>query len=133
MVHDEAIAMGKLSRLRRTGSSEDERRERGFRAWKERAKESIGSAMDAQKGMIAYQAAARMRSDPEILARWRGYCGAEDDPSIDYEHPCVKIEYICCDIDRLTLAVEDGGRFVEETGCDRDTFFAYYDQSASEP
>ena len=122
--------MGKLSRLKRTGSSEDVRREKGFRAWKERTKESISSAMDSQKGMIAYQAAAKMRSDPEILARWKGYCGSEE---IDYEDPCVNIEYICCDIDRLALAVEDGERFLEETGCDREVFMAYYDQSAEEP
>lgn len=125
--------MGRLSRLRRTGESEDVRREKGFKAWKERTRESITSAIDGQKGVIAYQAAAKMRSDPKILARWREYTGAEDDASIDYEHPCVKIEWICCDIDRLTLAVEDGQRFLDETGCDWETFMAYYDQSSPEP
>ncbi len=79
------------------------------------------------------QTAMRLRSDPRILDRWMGYTGAVTAGAIDYSDPCVMIEFIACDPSMLNLAATDGEAFVEETGCDREVFMAYYDQSAEKP
>lgn len=82
---------------------------------------------------VRMQTAMRMRSDPRILERWMAFTGAEDPDGIDYDDPCVQIEYLACDPTLHNLAGRDGKAFVERTGCDEATFMRYYDQSAEKP
>ena len=117
--------MGKLSRLKRVGNSP--------RNPVSRLREAVKDRMDNLSDDIVAQVAVRLRSDPRYLARWREYSGAEDDQHIDYGNPCVEIEFMACDPSLLGLAARDGERFLEETGCDRETFMRYYDQSAENP
>lgn len=129
--------MGKLSRLRRLGKGEDERREEAVTARLKNPlsalKGYVTEKMDGISDDVIAQTAVRLRSDPRYLARWREYSGAEDDEGIDYSHPCVEIEFMACDPSLLSLAARDGERFLAETGCDRETFMRYYDQSAESP
>lgn len=71
------------------------------------------------------RAAMAIRTDPRILRRWMGYTGAERPEDIDYSNPCVQIEFLACDPAVLAIA-EDAERFIEETGCDRETFLRHY-------
>ena len=96
-------------------------------------KERIRGEIEPMADEIVTRTALRMRSDPRILARWMGYTGADEPSGIDYANPCVMIEFFACDPQMLTLAATDGESFVRETGCDRETFFAYYDQSSERP
>lgn len=100
--------------------------------------------LDAVKGKVSEgterirddvltKAALRLRSDPRMLERWRSYTGAETDQDIDYDDPCVQIEFICCDPSMLMLAAGDGPKFMARTGCDPEVFLRYYDQSAESP
>jgi|GEM_PF-3919760 len=125
--------MGKLSRTKVLGTTEDERKEKGFGAWKERMSASIHASIDLKKDQIAAQTAIRLRSDKRILQRWMDYCGVSDPSEIDYSDPCVHIEWVCCETDMLMLATEDGEKFLAMTGCDRDVFMKYFDQSAAKP
>lgn len=125
--------MGKLSRLKRLKKDEDERRSSAFLHPLATFKGYVSDKIDGISDDVIAQTAIRLRSDPRYLARWREYSGAEDDQHIDYGNPCVEIEYMACDPSLLGLAARDGERFLAETGCDRETFYAYYDQSAEDP
>lgn len=125
--------MGKLSRLKRLKKDDEERRSSALLHPVSTLKGYVSDRMDGIADDVIAQVAVRLRSDPRYLARWREYSGAEDDQHIDYENPCVEIEYMACDPSLLGLAARDGERFVEETGCDRETFMRYYDQSAESP
>lgn len=116
-----------------TGSSEEERKESGFRAWKKRTSDSIHNAIDDKKETIVAQSTIRMRNDKRVLQAWREYSHAHQDSEIDYDNPCVHIEWVCCDLDMLMLATSDGEKFLQQTDCDRETFMKYYDQSAAKP
>lgn len=128
--------MGKRSRLKNLGKGEDERKAGGLKARLRPVsalKELVGERIDGVADDVIAQTAVRLRSDPRYLARWREYTGAEDDDHIDYSDPCVEIEFMACDPSLLGLAARDGERFLAETGCDRETFMRYYDQSAESP
>lgn len=125
--------MGKLSRLKRLNKNEDERRSSALLHPISALKGYVSDKMDGVSDDIIAQVAVRLRSDPRYLARWREYSGAEDDQHIDYGNPCVEIEFMACDPSLLGLAARDGERFIEETGCDRETFMRYYDQSCPNP
>lgn len=127
------MEMGKRSRQKALGSTEEERKESGFKAWKERMSGRVHEALDGKKDMIHMQTAARMRGDKRILGAWMEYSGVTDVADIDYANPCVHIEWTCCELDLLMLATSDGERFLQETDCDRETFMRYYDQSAEKP
>lgn len=120
--------MGKLSRFKRLGAPE-ERKDGAL----SRMKARISDSFEGKKSQIHAMTAARMRSDKRVLERWMQYSGVEDPSEIDYENPCVRIEYVCCEMDLLMMAIEDGQRFLDETGCDDETFMRYYDQSAEAP
>ena len=122
--------MGKLSRLKK---DEEERKASASLHPLSTLKGYVSDKMDGISDDIIAQVAVRLRSDPRYLARWREYSGAEDDQHIDYANPCVEIEYMACDPSLLGLAARDGERFIEETGCDRETFYSYYDQSCPNP
>lgn len=96
-------------------------------------KDAVRGEVDGIADDARAQTAMRLRSDPRILERWMGYTGADTEDAIDYADPCVMIEFIACDPSMLNLAAEDGEQFVRETGCDRDVFMRYYDQSADKP
>lgn len=74
---------------------------------------------------IADDAAMRIRMDGRILRRWMDYSGAETPAGIDYSNPCVYIEWCAADLAVLNMA-EDAEKFIERTGCDRETFMRYY-------
>lgn len=76
--------------------------------------------------------AMQIRTDPRILARWMGYTGASSPEEIDYSDPCVFIEWCAADLSVLASA-EDPDRFVERTGCDRETFMRYYWPGGQDP
>lgn len=101
--------------------------------WKDKVSEKVTYSLDGKKDMIRAQTILRMRSDKRVLERWMEYSGVEDPSQIDYENPCVHIEWVCCDVDLLMLAAEDGAAFLNETDCDHETFMRYYDQSAEKP
>lgn len=96
---------------------------------KARVKEGAESIADD----VQMQTAMRLRSDKRMLARWMEYSGTDDPELIDYNDPCVQIEYLACDPHLHNLAGRDGAAFVEQTGCDRETFMRYYDQTAEQP
>ncbi len=129
--------MGKRSRLLRLKRDEEERREKGrmdaYLHPLSYLKGYVAEKIDGVSDDVIAQTAVRLRSDPRYLARWREYSGAEDDDHIDYANPCVEIEFMACDPSLLGLAARDGERFLAETGCDRETFMRYYDQSAEAP
>lgn len=102
---------------------------RGFREFRKAVRDEI----DGKADDIRAQAAARVRSDPRILESWMGYCGADCVAGIDYANPCVEIEWWAADPSLHMLAAMDGEAFLERTGCDRETFMRYYDQSAFMP
>ena len=91
----------------------------------EYAKEVKRQMEDGLSDQVVSQAAARLRTDPRIVARWLDYTGAEDYEGIDWTNPCVYIEWSACDITLMSL-VDDADAFVEATGCDRETFMRYY-------
>lgn len=74
---------------------------------------------------IRDQTMLRLRSDPRILARWMGYCGVEKAEDVDYDNPCVFIEWCACDPSILELT-DDPDAFVEATGCDREVFLLHF-------
>lgn len=75
---------------------------------------------------VTNQITLRLRSHPDMLARWRGYCGVETDEEIDYDNPEVLIEWWACDPEIYALA-DDPDAFIGRTGCDRETYMRLYD------
>lgn len=88
-------------------------------------KKTLDSLDAATVERIRDQTMLRLRSDPRILARWMGYCGVEKAEDVDYDNPCVFIEWCACDPSILELT-DDPDAFVEATGCDRETFLRYF-------
>lgn len=96
-------------------------------------KEKVMDALDGETVQnIRDQAALKIRADPRILERWMGYCGADKPEDIDYSDPCVFIEWCAADITVLSMA-DDADAFIEETGCDRETFLRYYWPKGPDP
>lgn len=88
-------------------------------------KKTLDSLDAATVERIRDQTMLRLRSDPRIIARWMGYCGVDRAEDVDYENPCVYIEWCACDPSILELS-DDPERFVEATGCDRETFLRHF-------
>lgn len=85
----------------------------------------MDSLDDATVERIRDQTMLRLRSDPRILARWMGYCGVGKAEDIDYDDPCVFIEWCACDPKVLEMS-DNPDAFVEATGCDRGVFLQYF-------
>lgn len=88
-------------------------------------KKVMDSLDEATVERIRDQTMLRLRSDPRILVRWMGYCGVDKAEDIDYDDPCVYIEWHACDPSILELS-DDPDAFVEATGCDRETFLRHF-------
>lgn len=88
-------------------------------------KKVMDSLDEATVERIRDQTMLRLRSDPRILARWMGYCGVDKAEDIDYDDPCVYIEWRACDPSILEMS-DDPEAFVEATGCDRETFLRHF-------
>jgi len=88
-------------------------------------KKTLDSLDAATVERIRDQTMLRLRSDPRILARWMGYCGVEKAEDVDYDNPCVFIEWCACDPSILELS-DDPDAFVEATGCDREVFLLHF-------
>lgn len=91
----------------------------------EYAKEVKHKLEDGLDEKVVSQAAMKLRTDPRFVSRWMEYTGAERYEDIDWANPCVYIEWMACDIKILNLC-DDAEAFIEETGCDRETFMRYY-------
>lgn len=88
--------------------------------------------MDEVSDDVSMKASIRARESPEMLLRWRTYCGVETDGEIDYGNPCVYIEYCACD-PKVYAYADDPEDFCELTGSDPETYRTYYWPDESNP
>ena len=91
----------------------------------EYAKEVKRKMQEGLSEEVVDRAAMKLRTDPRIVSRWMGYTGAKSYEDINWEDPCVFIEWCACDITIQNLA-DDPEEFIGATGCDRETFMRYY-------